>query len=319
MKDVNQDVNQCQPINGLLDRLKQGMNPTTISKQLGITRQAVHKRLSTLKKDGRIKKIGYGVWEVMPQKDVNPSTKDGQIKSGGRPKNVRGHAFIWKLKLEGKYSWEDIFNRKGIPFRYIGALRTPQKIVGGKSVWFGKTFVTVFEPKGMSYWGSNPVEARSAALSSLMDTIEELRRIIGEFRYSFSCSRQHYGFINNPEAKHFIHKGQRVYIKNEKGYWFSIDNSQNIWMEAETLHEVDAVKDGSGYQELMNSHERTRFKVTPEWTLEAFAGVHAAVDGVLQNQVRFDANMMSHLAVLNKLGDAVDELRKEIKKFGGKL
>ena len=68
--------------------------------------------------------------------------------------------------------------------------------------------------------------------------------------------------------KFFIKKKQKILIKNEKGYWFTIDFSQNKYKEAETIHEKDALIDGTGYQKLMNSHERTRFRVTPDFILE---------------------------------------------------
>ncbi|MCX6748442.1 MAG: hypothetical protein NT076_02455 [Candidatus Pacearchaeota archaeon] len=64
-----------------------------------------------------------------------------------------------------------------------------------------------------------------------------------------------------------------------------------------------------GYQRLMNSHEKTGFKVTPEFTLKM-------MNGIQQNQMIFDKNMASHLQVLDKIGNKVGEVADQSKKLG---
>jgi len=53
-------------------------------------------------------------------------------------------------------------------------------------------------------------------------------------------------------SKAFIDKNKKILIKNEKGYWFSIDYSQIYIKKRKTIHEKDADIDGLGYQNLMN-------------------------------------------------------------------
>ena len=74
--------------------LKQGKNPATISKELNITKQKISYYTTRLKELGVIEKVGYGTWKV------KTSTKEHlehalDIKN----KKIRGHAFIWTVKL----------------------------------------------------------------------------------------------------------------------------------------------------------------------------------------------------------------------------
>lgn len=286
----------------IVNLLKKGLNPSKIAIHLNISLPNLSYYLSSLKKQNIIKKIGYGVWEVNPIGEVKILSQDG----ASQDKTVRGHAFVWKIKANKSFNWLNLLKEKNITYERKGLRDTPVIKINNKKVWLGKNYITIFEPKWNSYFAINPVESKKEAIFELDNTINKLKELFGEFNYKFTCRRQHYGFVNNKEAIHFNKEGKSILIKNEKGYWFSIDHSQNKYNEAETIHPKDADIDGLGYQRLMNSHEKTNFKVTPEYTLEA-------INGIIQNQQMFDRNMVTHLDVLDRLGKAVNELRNEIK------
>lgn len=288
----------------IVNLLKKGINPAKIATHLNISIQNLSYYLSSLKEQNIIKKIGYSTWEVIPSGEVKMLSH----KASSQVKESRGHAFIWKIKPNKIFNWKEILELKKIDYVLKGISKTPRIILNGKKIWLGSNYITVFEPKWNSFFAINPIESKKEAIFDLIDTIEALKEIIGDFKYNFTCRRQHYGFINNKEAMFFIKQGKKILIKNEKGYWFSIDHSQNKYKEAETIHEKDADIDGLGYQNLMNSHERTNFKVTPEFIL-------TIMNGIQQNQLIFDRNIKSHLEVLDKIGNAVDSLTNEVKKI----
>jgi hypothetical protein len=267
-KEVKTQVEELKN-NFLLDivnLLKKGLNPSKIAVHLNISPQGLQYYLSSLKKQNVIKKVGYGTWQVIPSGEL----KIIAHKGSSQLKEVRGHAFIWKIKPKKKFDWIELLKNKQIEYETKGLKDTPRIILNNKKVWLGMNYITIFEPKLNSFFAVNPIEAKKEAIFSLLDTIKLIQEIIGEFKYTFTCKRQHYGFINNKEAIYFERKGEKILIKNEKGYWFSIDYSQNLYKEAETIHERDADIDGLGYQGLMNSHEHTDFKVTPDFILQGF-------------------------------------------------
>lgn len=288
----------------IITLLKKGLNPSKIAVHLNMSLPNLSYYLSSLKKQNVIKKIGYGVWEVIPSGEVKILSHKGSLQV----KEVRGHAFIWKIKPNKKFDWIELLNSKKISYELKGVSKTPRIIINNKKVWLGENYITIFEPKWNSFFAINPIESKKQAVFDMIDTIQALKEIFGDFKYNFTCRRQHYGFINNKEAMHFIRKEQKILIRNEKGYWFSIDFSQNRYQEAETIHERDADIDGIGYQRLMNSHERTGFKVTPEFTLEVMNGIQKNQIKHEESMVYLDRNLKTHFEVLDKIGNKVGEL-----------
>ncbi len=125
-------------------------------------------------------------------------------------------------------------------------------------------------------------------------------------KYQFKVTREHYALIKNCLARQYDKEGKKLQIYNHEGLWMLIDNSYNLH-ETETVKAGDAIRDNEGIQNYFNSHKATDFKVTPEFIL-------GTMNGIQQNQLVFDNNMKTHLEVLKKLGNAVDNLSKEIKK-----
>lgn len=288
----------------IVNLLKKGLNPAKIAIHLGISMPNLSYYLSSLKKQAVIKKLGYGTWQVIPSGEVKLLSHKASLQV----KNVRGHAFIWKIKVIKKvFDWKTILEEREVPHIFKGIAKTPRAIINGRKVWFGKNYITIFEPKENSFFANNPIESKKDAVYEMIEVVEAIKSNLGiEFKYHFRCRRQHYGFINSQDAMHFIKKGKKILIKNEKGYWFSIDFSQNKYLEAETIHEKDADVDGMGYQRLMNSHEKTNFKVTPEFIL-------TTMNGIQQNQQVFAENMKSHIKAIQDLGAGVRALTSAVK------
>ncbi len=303
---LNKEVKKIFELD-VVNLLKKGLNPSKIATHLDISLQNLSYYLSSLKKQNVIKKVGYGVWEVIPSGEVKMLSHKGSLQV----KDVRGHAFIWKVKSKKKFNWIELLESKKIKYTLKGISKTPRIILNNKKVWLGKNNITIFEPKWNSFFAINPIEAKKEAVFDMLDTIRLVKEFTGEFKYTFTCRRQHYGFINNPEAMYFERKGKKILIKSEKGYWFSIDYSQNKYKEAETIHEKDADVDGLGYQRLMNSHEKTNFKVDSDFILNGFNSLTRATNenqqllkGLPENMDLLAKQISSHLSL-------IQEYRKE--------
>ena len=307
----------------ILNLLYKGGNPHSISKEIKKSVPTTREHLFALRKKGLVSKAPEGqedygyAWNItekgkhLIEKTVGfplVSRHKGQTKV----KKVRGHAFIWKIKPNKTFDWKKMLEDLKIPYEKKGIAGTPRIILNKKKVWLGKQFISIFEPKWNSFFNKDPTKSRNDAVYEMTQDMESLKKLFNiEFKYKFTCTRQHYGFVDNSEAKFFIKKKQKILIKNEKGYWFTIDFSQNKYKEAETIHEKDALIDGTGYQKLMNSHERTRFRVTPDFILERMNQTDESINSLIQLQKDVPKNMgllakqiESHLAL-------IQEYRKE--------
>lgn len=285
----------------IINALKEGKRPPHISKELNITKQLLSYYMNKLKVLGYIKKVGYGVWEVT--KRSTKLTKD--------TREVRGHAFMWKVKIPHIQGWNNrinILEKLGIKYKLIGPYqKTPRIMFKDRKIWLGKKYLIIYEPK--SFIGYNATESQKHAVSSLIELLNTLEyRLKVSFKikgnYQFKVRRHHYALMKNLIAKQCNKEGKIINIFYEGDLWFIIDNSHNL-QEAETVHTPTAKIDNIGFQNYMNSHKRTEFKVTPDFIL-------TAMNGITQNQLIFDKNMKSHLKILKELGEAVRDLTKKV-------
>ena len=302
----------------IINLLKKGLKIPQIANHLNISMPNLSYYLSSLKKQNVIKKVGYGVWEIIPSGEVKileKATHKANLQVKNKVKNVRGHAFIWKIKPNKKFNYIELLNSKNIKYELKGFSKTPRIILNNKKIWLGSNYITIFEPKINSYFETNTINSKKNAIYSLLEDITAIKSLFGEFRYTFTCRRQHYGFVNSPEALHFINKSKKILIKNEKGYWFSIDYSQNNYKESETIHEKDADIDGLGYQNLMNSHEKTNFKVTPDYILNGFNKLIQIQMQEVSNWKEYSKDIVEHKNAIKVLGVGILDLRKEVKKL----
>ena len=301
MKDVKnqleKDVKKKFLLN-LINALKSGKTPIKISKDLNVSRQKLNYYIRQLKDSGELKKIGYGVWEI---KDVKKSTKD-PIK-----KEVRGHAWIWKIKLPKIKNWDNriyILDKLKIHYKLVGIKKTPRIIIKDRKVWLGNKNIVIYDIN--SFIGVTSLESRKLAvwgLKSILEALESKLKVSLKINgvYEFKVAREHYALMKNNLAIQCNKDKEKVYVYDKEGLWFCIDNSYNL-DEAETLGKNSMINN-LGVQGYFNSHKETKFKVTPEFVLHM-------MNGIQQNQLVFDKNMKSHLKILDKLGKAIDRLNK---------
>jgi len=279
----------------IISEIKNGKNPAKISKEHQIKKQTLQNYLRQLKKMGCIQKEGYGVWKVL--KEVLVSSKVTSLQ-----KQIRGHAFNWKVKFKNEINWKRRLEKNNIKYQLIGInSSTPRIIFNNKKIWFTKTGLVIYEPQ--SFFSQSSFTSKGMAVWELDKTIKMLGRHLKiDLRtYQFTTSREHYGMIKNELAKQYNDKGEKLYIIDDKGIWMWIDFSHSI-------HELETnePKNSRGVQNWYNDMKKTDFEVTPTFILNN-------MNGIQQNQLVFAENMESHINAIKILGKEVKGLSRTIK------
>lgn len=274
--------------------LKNGKSTKQIRKELNISKQKLQYYLDKLKKDNYIKKIGYGVWQT--SKD-----RVGSL--------TRGHAFMWHLRLPNQIIWDKILKKRKIPYKLINNKHTYQIYFRDNKLWLSRNSIIIYDIN--SYFGTNAVYSRKLAFFALRELLNALQSKLGvnlqkNHLFIVKTSRQHYSLVKNCLAIQCNKNNEKINVYNEKGLWFSIDNSYNL-EEAETLHPKTSLTDSLGIQRYFNEHKDTKFEVTPKFILKV-------MNGIQRNQLQFAENMTSHVGAIQTLGREVRGLGRAIRK-----
>jgi len=280
--------------------IKANKSTKQICLELDISKRKLQYYLDKLKTNGDIRKIGYGVWQ----------TSYDTVAS-----SVRGHGFMWHIKLPKPIKvWDIILRKKKIPYILINKNYTYQFHFKENKVWLSKNSIIIYDIK--SYFGFNAVESKKYAMFELKSYLNQLQNKLGvnfqvNNNFILKTSRQHYALVKNALAIQCQKDGTKINVYNEKGLWFTIDNSFNL-QEAETIHPNTALSDNLGVQRYFNEHKATKFEVTPKFILNT-------MNGIQNNQLTFSRNIKTHINAIQVLGeqtkrlvDQVNELTKVI-------
>ena len=236
-----------------------GKTTKEICKENKLSKQKLQYYLDNLKKDGAIKKIGYGVWQTSKDRVANL---------------CRGHGFMWYIKLPHEIKeWDKQLEKKGINYKRINRGFTYQIYFKDNKIWLSKNSLIIYDIH--SYFGSNAIESRKYSFFELKSILNGLELKLGinlrtkEGNFMVRPARQHYSLIKNCLAIQCNKEGKKINVYNEKGIWFTIDNSFNL-DEAETIHPKTALTDSLGIQKYFNEHKETKFEITPKFILNSF-------------------------------------------------
>jgi len=296
------------------NEIKKGNSPIDICFKYSISQQALSYYLRRLKEQNLIKKIGYGTWQILNNFEKKEVKKQPKILTHN-PKNIRGHGFMFKLKIPKIFRWnqrEKYFIKKGIKYKNIHSNGHSLEILGKKVHLFNNSII-IYDK--YSYIAELAQDSKSLAIYEFKKIIKRLETMLQislrlNKQYKFKVLKEHYALIKNCMARQYNNEGKKLNVYNSDGLWLIIDNSFNLHelevQKNRAKNDSQCVIDTEGVKEYFNSHQRTGFKITPEFMMEA-------IYKITKNQEIFDANMQSHLQVLKDLGNAVNELRREIK------
>ena len=281
--------------------LKNGNSPAKISKKLNINKNTLQYYLRKLKKDNIIIKEGYGCWKVL--KEVSKTTKASQKKC--QNKEIRGHAFNWRVKFNDKIDWIRRLEKYGVKYKLIGINKsTPRIILNNKKIWLTKNGLVVYDAE--SFLSQSSDNSKGMAVFELDKTIKMIGRKLNIILdgYRFTTSREHYGIIKNVLAKQYNDKKEKLYIRDDEGLWLWIDDSHSL-KELET----NEPRVNREVQNWWNDSKSTGFKVTPSFILEGMNNTNQMISQVTSNQLMFNNNFESHV-------EAIKTLSSEVKRLG---
>lgn len=306
----------------ILSKLKEGLRPAQIAKLRGIKLNALSYYLSSLKEEGLIKKIGYGVWEICElrgQKEVQKSTvvttPQRQDFEHLLPDKVRGHAFQFKFELpKDLRNWdrrEELLKLMGIEFKTLlvgGQVRGQKMNLDGRKVWLTDKSIVIYEKA--SFMADLASEAQSKAIYHFLSLLKRLeRKLQANFEINksrFKVSRQHYSLIKNALAKQYNESGEKLQCYTGDGLWLHIDNSFNLH-EVETVHPKTSVEDNKKVQDFFNGIKKYE-GFTPQMVV-------SALYNQTQNLDQYAIHLKSHVESVQQLGQSVKELTEVVKEL----
>jgi DNA-binding transcriptional ArsR family regulator len=243
-------------LTSVFEDLKAGLSPRAIARKYGKRQSAISYYTKKLESAGLIKKVGYGTWEIT-------SSKSTDVASSNIPpliqKEVRGHAFVFRLKLPPIPNWKDraaFLDQKGIKYLPLAGKRTQRITLGDTKIWLSDRTITFYFRD--SFFAETSKDAQSRAIFTFKKKAEAVQRLLEvptfeiNLQLIFKVSRQHYALIKNALAQQYDDEGRKLMVSNANGLWLVIDNSYNLH-ETETLHPVSALTDNQKVQNFFNS------------------------------------------------------------------
>lgn len=268
-KILSQEVKKTFLLNHIISEIENGKCPSQIAKQLKISKQKMSYYVGKLKKQGIIKKIGYGVWQVNQlNKEVKNHTSSNINKE---VKNIRGHGLQWKVKHN--YNWDNIIKN---PLKIHKTTGVKILKINNKKVWFGKKNIIIYSDD--SYFGFNAIESKKYAVSDLLDTLKEIETKfnINLQPYTFKATREHYALVKNELAKQYNKAGQKLLVKDNGEGWLVIDDSLGQGGELETIGKR-ALPLNLQVQNFWNDNKKHNFEIKPTYILQQFEKMQYAI------------------------------------------
>lgn len=300
----------------ILELIKSGKSPAQISKDLNISKTRLHYHVDKLKKRGCIRKVGYGTWEFIKEVQTSSNLTIGQGRGSNQkictslPKReIRGHAFIWKIQFLHGINWEQKIRHSGLKFQLIFNKKVSRIIFENRKIWLTKDGLIIYEP--FDFFGKSSFEVKGRAVFEMDRLIKKLlKRINIPFMpYRFTTSREHFGLIKNALAQQYNDRKEKLKIKGEDGTtWLWIDDSESLGeLETAEPHISRQV------QNWWNNKKKHKFKINDDFILNGFAQQQAITNQVLETQTLFAKNIKSHIGAIQKLAIGVEELTNQVK------
>lgn len=195
-----------------------------------------------------VEKVGYGTWKLTKLGETTLNLKQVQILSldtsaligTSKVQKIRGHGFMWKLKLPKK-AYFSLERRKNLVRDYSElSNKTIRIIINDNIVHLGLKTIVIYFNKNKSYIGKTASDSFKRALFDFEHIIYKLERLYGtnlkvRKSYKFKVCKNHYGHLNNEFAKFYKDNGKTLIVKDNGKEWLTIDFSQKKFIETETI------------------------------------------------------------------------------------
>jgi len=290
----------------VLNLLSIGFNKKEVRKKLNLKPSALSNHLRKLENLGCIERKGKYVVDVLRSSSLNPRVTKNQVHN---KLNKRGHAFNFKIvfpkegnlkeRKEVKHEFE-LGNLKRLSF---GSLRLTRD---KNTIWINNNSLTIYSNN--SYYSKNALHSKFRALKEIDTLVEDLIARFG-FKgiYGLEVFREHYGLIFNKFAKWILKRGGKMYVKSKGDkaiLWVDDSRKDDVGLKEFEGKDPITINVADKYFE---SHEKTGWKVTPSFLLEA-------INGVTKNQMIFDKNIIKHQRVLDEMSETLKLIQGSLTK-----
>ena len=300
---------------------------------LGMTSQAKQRYIKKLVSDGKIKKIGYGTWEYIgdknPQKELNTfcwsPLKGGPQGTMFSSFKIRGHGFQFKVKIPKLKNWDrrkEFLKKHHIKYDNVGIRKsTPSITHKDIKVWLANHSLTIYFPEGRSYFGDTAQETKEHAAIDLVKFLGSLGRLLKtSFKigreFCFKFSKFHFSNVNNCIAKEYNKQEKKLQIRYNGDLWLVIDNSFHL-DEMETVNSTTADKDMDRvimpfFNDLKGHHDNTG---------ETLQMTHLmrTIHQVAKNQAYHEENIKTHIGAIKELGESSTKMSEILTKIEKRL
>lgn len=300
--------------------MAKGYSPAMICKFLGLSKTRVQYHLSTLKREGFIKKVKYGEWKVYKKKYNFNKEKNKEVKNLTRSQvsEVRGHGFMVNVKvplniLNYIHYRKDIVKYSSHRYKY-----SDDNVI---IHFFRRSFNIYFKN---SIFGSNASEIYLSLLKEINGVCKNIEKIIKKpikvnAQYVFKVVREHYSLVNNGIARYHRGKRKKLEISDDYGVWLKTDFSERV-DELEVLKNKDpktfqALDDTNNIRKWYNDHKKHNFEVTPTFLMETLSMMAQSINQMLKVQADYSVSIQNHVGAIKKLGDNVEEFTRLIEKL----
>ncbi len=298
----------------VLNLLSKGFNKKEVREKLNIKPSALSNHLRRLENSGYIERRGNYVINVLGSSYSHPRVTKNQVHNR---LNKRGHAFNFKIlfpneknlleKQKVKYEFK-VRNLTRLPF---GSL----KLIKDKcSIWINKESLTIYSNN--SYYSKNALHSKFRALKDVDNLVRSLKERFGfTGMYGIEIFREHYGLIFNKFAQWILKRGDKLYVK-EKGnktiLW--VDNSRRDDIGLEEFEGDDPLQINSA-DNYFESHERTKWKVTPENVLKMFNAAGELIKKNAENAQYYGNNQVTHVRLMKNIDKNLQKQTNFFKQF----
>lgn len=254
-----------------------------ITLKLNISKQYVYRVLHSIKKKGY---LNQGLQKV----DKSQCTS--------QPNRLHGQEF--NIRIINKSQ------------KYLDNLKKSNLLIkSGHTIRLYNNSIEIYAGEGISFYGSTEQEATSKSLVYWKKFIVGLENdykiiLLKDRVMNIRLVNQHYAIINSKICKNAIENKKRykVFADEDGKLCFITDDSFGL-KEDETVHPETAKQDREYINNFIND-----LRHNPS----TFSQVYEAMNKMLEVQAMYSENMVSHVKAIQELGEAVHELRKEIKK-----
>lgn len=304
----------------VLKKLQEGYTITEISKYRKVSRNSIYKVLKTLNNRGMITKITNGAYGLT-EKGLEGLHSFAQLRY-----NLRQHNLNFKIGILGSpKNWDKKRHKlTQLPYfnKSIKLKNNEQELFNFGKVSLRTTTRSIIV-KIPTIYSKTTEDAVIQSFNCLYDIIPKIEKLfnvslIKDYKSNITIISQEYASLNDTLAKIYRKEGNQLLVTDENGKIWMITDFSFSNDETEFIDSTKAIDDTDAVMPMLNDLRKN--PTTFSEVREALNYQNNIMNGIQQNQLIFDKNMKSHLEVLDKIGNAITNLKEEIGKLNkGKI